>query len=50
MCFEKWKAIGFYALALGISIVLVAIIPTGLLLLLIAILLIGCGIILLKER
>ena len=50
MCCGKWIIIGFIALILGIAIVITAIIPSGFLLFLIAILLIGCGICILKRR
>ena len=47
---ETWKLIGLCALALGIAIVIVAIFPAGFLMLLIAALLIFCGVGLLKRR
>ncbi len=50
MCCEKWKLIGLCALALGAAIVIVAIFPVGFLMILIAFLLIACGIGLLKRR
>ncbi|MBQ9648713.1 MAG: hypothetical protein IJV43_10195 [Oscillospiraceae bacterium] len=50
MCWRTWKLIGLCALALGISILIVAIFPVGFLMLLIAALLIFCGIGLLKRR
>lgn len=50
MCGEQWKLIGLCALALGISIVIVAIFPVGFLMLLVAALLIFCGIGLLNRR
>ncbi len=45
-----WKLIGLCALALGAAIVIVAIFPTGFVMFLLAFLLIGCGIGLLKKR
>lgn len=50
MCWKTWKLIGLCALALGASILIVAIFPTGFLLFLIALLLIFCGIGLIKRR
>ena len=47
---ETWKLIGLCALALGIAIVVVAIFPSGALILLVAALLIFCGVGLLKRR
>ena len=50
MCGERWKLIGLCALALGASILIVAIFPFGFLMFLIAALLIFCGVGLLKRR
>ena len=50
MCCEKWKLIGLCALALGTSIMIVAFFPVCFLMFLIAAVLIGCGIALLKRR
>ena len=50
MCWEQWKLIGLCALALGVSILIVAIFPVGFLMLLIAALLIFCGIGLINRR
>ncbi len=50
MCCEKWKLIGLCALAMGAAIVIVAVFPVGFLMLLIAALLIFCGIGLLNKR
>lgn len=47
---ETWKLIGLCALALGLAIVIVAIFPHGFLMLLVAVLLIFCGVGLLKRR
>ena len=49
MC-RNWWILGLCALALGLSILIVAIFPVGFLMFLIALLLIGCGIGLLKRR
>lgn len=49
-CCQTWKLIGICALALGTAIVIVAIFPVGFLMLLIAALLIFCGVGLLKRR
>ena len=45
----NWKLIGLCALALGLSILIVAVFPTGFLMLLVAALLIFCGIGLLRR-
>lgn len=45
----KWKIIGLCALALGLSILIVAIFPVGFLMFLIALLLICCGVGLIKK-
>ena len=50
MCWNTWKLVGLCALALGVSILIVAIFPVGFLMLLIAFLLIICGIGLWKRR
>ena len=50
MCCEKWKLVGLCALALGAAIVIVAVFPVCFLMFLLAFLLIGCGIGLLKRR
>ncbi len=50
MCWRTWKLIGLCALALGTSIVIVAIFPVGFLMFLAAFLLIFCGIGLIKRR
>ena len=49
-CWGRWKLIGLCALALGASILIVAIFPVGFLMLLTAALLIACGVGLLKRR
>ena len=50
MCRETWKLIGLWALALGVAILIAAYFPTGFLLFLAALLLIVCGVCLLKGR
>lgn len=50
MCCGRWKLIGLCALALGAAILIVAIFPVCFLLILIALLLILCGIGLIKRR
>ncbi len=50
MCCEKWKLIGLCALALGAAIVIVAVFPVSFLMLLVAFLLIACGMLLIKKR
>lgn len=50
MCREKWKLIGLCALALGVAIIIAAFFPTGFLLFLAALLLIVCGIWLMRRR
>ena len=50
MCCEKWNRLGLCALALGSSVVIVAIFPVSFLMILAAFLLIACGIWLLRRR
>lgn len=50
MCGEKWKLVGLCALSLGAAILIVAIFPVCFLMLVIAALLIFCGIGLLRRR
>lgn len=50
MCREKWKLIGLGALALGVAIIIAAYFPTGFLLFLASLLLIVCGVFLLRRR
>ncbi len=50
MCCEKWKLIGLCALALGAAILIAALFPNGFLLFLAALLLVCCGIGLLRRR
>ena len=46
----KWRLVGLCALALGVSIFIAAVFPTGFVLLLVAALLIACGVGLLRRR
>ena len=50
MCGRNWWAIGLLALALGTAIVIVAVFPVGFALFLTAVLLILCGVGLLRKR
>ena len=50
MCRWDWKLVGLCALALGAAILIVAIFPVGFLMILIACLLVFCGVGLLKKR
>lgn len=50
MCWGKWTALGLCALALGAAILITAIFPVGFLMFLVALLLIFCGIGLIKRR
>lgn len=50
MCWRDWKPVGVLALALGAAILITAIFPVGFLLFLAALLLILCGVGLLKRR
>ena len=44
MCRNKWRFLGLCALLLGLSLVIVAVFPVGVLLFLVAFLQIACGI------
>jgi len=50
MCWRDWKLIGLLALALGAAILITAIFPVGFLMFLTALLLILCGVGLIKRR
>ena len=50
MCWRTWKLIGICALALGAAILITAIFPVGFLMFLVALLLIFCGVGLIKRR
>ena len=50
MCPERWKQIGLCALLLGAAILIAALFPKGLLLFFAALLLICCGVGLLRRR
>lgn len=50
MCREQWKLIGLCALALGVAILIAAFFPVGFLLFLTAVLLIVCGVFLVRRR
>ena len=50
MCWRDWKLIGMLALALGAAILITVIFPVGFLMFLTALLLILCGVGLIKRR
>ena len=50
MCWRDWKLIGMLALALGAAILITAVFPVGFLMFLTALLLILCGVGLIKRR
>lgn len=50
MCWRTWKLVGVCALMLGAGILVAAIFPVGFLMVFVALLLIFCGIGLIKRR
>ncbi len=50
MCWRQWGIIGLFALALGAAILITAIFPVGFLMFLAALLLIACGVGLIRRR
>ena len=50
MCWRHWGIVGTFALALGAAILITAVFPVGFLMFLVALLLIACGVGLLKRR
>lgn len=50
MCWRRWWIVGLFALALGAAILITAIFPVGFLMFLVALLLIACGVGLIRRR